>query len=106
MVLPATGVLMQNRGASFSLDPGAVNPLEPGRVPFHTLNPALAVLTDGRVMAYGTMGGDGQPQTQAALFTRHVAYRQPLAERSTPALAARPHLGLAAHQPAPGVALR
>ena len=77
-VLPRTGVLMQNRGASFSLEKGAVNPLEPGRKPFHTLNPALAVLKDGRVMAYGTMGGDGQPQTQAALFTRHVLYRQPL----------------------------
>jgi gamma-glutamyltranspeptidase/glutathione hydrolase len=79
-VLPATGVLMQNRGASFSLDRAAVNPLEPGRRPFHTLNPALAVLRDGRVMAYGTMGGDGQPQSQAALFTRHVLFRQPLAE--------------------------
>ena len=76
-VLPRTGVLMQNRGASFSLEKGA-NPLQPGRKPFHTLNPALAVLRDGRVMAYGTMGGDGQPQTQAALFTRHVLYRQPL----------------------------
>ena len=79
-MLPATGVLMQNRGASFSLDPNALNPLEPGRLPFHTLNPALAVLKDGRVMAYGTMGGDGQPQTQAALFTRHVLFRQPLDE--------------------------
>ncbi len=69
---------MQNRGASFSLDAGATNPLEPGRLPFHTLNPALAVLNDGRVMAYGTMGGDGQPQTQAAVFTRHVLFRQPL----------------------------
>ncbi|MGZ5961371.1 MAG: gamma-glutamyltransferase family protein [Rhizomicrobium sp.] len=77
-VLPATGVLMQNRGASFSLDPRALNALAPGRLPFHTLNPALAVLKDGRVMAYGTMGGDGQPQSQAALFTRHVLYRQPL----------------------------
>ena len=77
-VLPATGVLMQNRGASFSLDPKAVNALEPGRRPFHTLNPALATLKDGRVMAYGTMGGDGQPQSQAAVFTRHVTYRQPL----------------------------
>ena len=77
-VLPRTGVLMQNRGASFSLEKGAVNPLEPGRQPFHTLNPALAVLKDGRVMAYGTMGGDGQPQSQAALFTRHVLFRQPL----------------------------
>jgi gamma-glutamyltranspeptidase len=79
-VLPRTGVLMQNRGASFSLNSRAVNPLEPGRRPFHTLNPALAVLNDGRVMAYGTMGGDGQPQTQGALFTRHVLYRQPLAD--------------------------
>ncbi len=77
-VLPGTGVLMQNRGASFSLERGAVNPLQPGRRPFHTLNPALAMLRDGRIMAYGTMGGDGQPQTQAALFTRHVLYRQPL----------------------------
>src|SRR5206468_3763926 len=78
VVLPRTGVLMQNRGASFSLDAGALNALEPSRLPFHTLNPALAVLADGRVIAYGTMGGDGQPQTQAALFTRYVTYRQPL----------------------------
>lgn len=77
-VLPATGVLMQNRGASFSLRPGAVNPLEPGRRPVHTLNPALAVTRDKRVVAYGTMGGDGQPQTQAAVFTRHVLFGQPL----------------------------
>ena len=79
-VLPATGVLMQNRGASFSLERGAVNPLQPGRLPFHTLNPALAVLRDGRVIGYGAMGGDGQPQTQAALFTRHVQFHQPLGE--------------------------
>jgi gamma-glutamyltranspeptidase/glutathione hydrolase len=77
-VLPKTGVLMQNRGASFSLDPKALNALAPGRRPFHTLNPALAALKDGRVIAYGTMGGDGQPQTQAAVFTRHVTFSQPL----------------------------
>jgi gamma-glutamyltranspeptidase len=77
-VLPATGVLMQNRGSSFSLDPKALNALAPGRRPFHTLNPALAALKDGRVIAYGTMGGDGQPQTQGAVFTRHVLFRQPL----------------------------
>jgi gamma-glutamyltranspeptidase/glutathione hydrolase len=77
-VLPATGVLMQNRGASFSLDPAALNALAPGRKPFHTLNPALAVLKDGRVMAYGTMGGDGQPQTQGMIFARHVLHGVPL----------------------------
>ena len=79
-VLPATGVLMQNRGASFSLDRKSLNALAPGCLPFHTLNPAIAVLRDGRVMAYGTMGGDGQPQTQAAVFTRHALYRVPLAD--------------------------
>jgi len=77
-VLPGTGVLMQNRGASFSLDPKALNALAPGQQPFHTLNPALASLNDGRIIAYGTMGGDGQPQTQAAVFTRYVAFGRPL----------------------------
>ena len=70
IVLPQTGINWQNRGASFSLDPAAFNTLEPGRKPFHTLNPALARFTDGSVMPYGTMGGDGQPQTQCAIFTR------------------------------------
>ena len=79
-VLPATGILMQNRGASFSLQRGALNFLAPGRLPFHTLNPALAVLKDGRIIAYGTMGGDGQPQTQGALVTRHVVFGEPLPE--------------------------
>jgi gamma-glutamyltranspeptidase/glutathione hydrolase len=69
-VLPRTGVLLQNRGSSFSLDPGALNPLAPGRRPVHTLNPPLAVFDDGRVMVYGAMGGDGQPQFQAQIFTR------------------------------------
>jgi gamma-glutamyltranspeptidase/glutathione hydrolase len=78
-VLPRTGVLMQNRGIAFSLARGAHNMLAPGRLPPHTLNPALAVLRDGRIIAYGTMGGDAQPQIQAELFTRHVGFRQPLA---------------------------
>jgi gamma-glutamyltranspeptidase len=78
-VLPRTGVLMQNRGAGFSLERGALNLLAPGRLPPHTLNPALAVLRDGRVIAYGTMGGDAQPQIQALTFTRHVTFRQDLA---------------------------
>jgi oxamate amidohydrolase len=79
-VLPHTGVLMQNRGTSFSLQRRALNALAPGRLPFHTLNPALATLKDGRIIAYGTMGGDGQPQTQAAVFTRHVLFGEPLAD--------------------------
>ncbi len=72
LVLAQTGVNWQNRGVSFSLDPSAPNALVPWRKPFHTLNPALARLRDGRVMVYGTMGGEGQPQTQAAVFTRYI----------------------------------
>lgn len=74
IVLPGSGVNWQNRGCSFSLDAGTLNALEPGRKPFHTLNPALARLSDGRTVVYGTMGGDGQPQTQCALFTRAIAH--------------------------------
>jgi gamma-glutamyltranspeptidase/glutathione hydrolase len=78
VVLAGTGINWQNRGASFSLDPDALLALKPGKRPFHTLNPAAARLHDGRTMVYGTMGGDGQPQTQAAVFTRHVVFGQPL----------------------------
>jgi gamma-glutamyltranspeptidase/glutathione hydrolase len=70
IVLPQSGVNWQNRGCSFSLDPQARNPLTPGRKPFHTLIPAMARLADGRTMVYGNMGGDGQPQSQAAVFSR------------------------------------
>ena len=74
IVLGESGVNWQNRGCSFSLDPRALNVLRPGRKPFHTLNPALALLADGRTMVYGNMGGDGQPQTQSAVFTRTVVF--------------------------------
>ncbi len=70
VVLNESGINWQNRGASFSLDPKALLALKPRKKPFHTLNPALALFHDGRVMPYGTMGGDGQPQTQCAVFTR------------------------------------
>ncbi|KDE37315.1 gamma-glutamyltransferase [Kosakonia radicincitans UMEnt01/12] len=80
VVLPDTGIVWQNRGASFSLNPDHLLALAPGKQPFHTLNPAAARLHDGRVMVYGSMGGDGQPQTQAAIFTRYVMQGVPLQE--------------------------
>ncbi|QIT54037.1 gamma-glutamyltransferase [Aquisalimonas sp. 2447] len=72
--MPSLGIVWQNRGCSFSLDPAALNVLEPGRRPFHTLNPALATMSDGRTVVYGTMGGEGQPQTQAAIYTRAIRH--------------------------------
>ena len=74
LVLPETGITWQNRGCSFSLDPRARNPLTPGRRPFHTLNPPLARLADGRLLVYGSMGGDGQPQFQSAVFSRIATF--------------------------------
>jgi len=74
VVLEHSGINWQNRGCSFSLDERALNFLRPGRKPFHTLNPALAIFNDGRTMVYGTMGGDGQPQTQCAVFTRTAVF--------------------------------
>lgn len=74
LVLAESGVNWQNRGCSFSLDPAARNPLMPGRKPFHTLNPAMAQFNDGRTMVYGNMGGDGQPQSQSAVFSRIACF--------------------------------
>jgi gamma-glutamyltranspeptidase/glutathione hydrolase len=78
VVLADTGVNWQNRGASFLLDATSHVALAPGRKPFHTLNPALARLDDGREIVYGNMGGDGQPQSQAAVFSRYAMFGQDL----------------------------
>ena len=83
VVLPETGIVWQNRGTSFSLDETHHNCLKPHRRPFHTIQPALAHLDDGRLMAYGTMGGDGQPQTQAAVFSRYAVFGQELQQAIT-----------------------
>jgi gamma-glutamyltranspeptidase/glutathione hydrolase len=78
VILPQTGVTWQNRGTSFSLDEDDTNRLDPGRLPFHTIQPAMAELSDGRLISFGTMGGEGQPQTQAAIFTRYALHGQEL----------------------------
>jgi gamma-glutamyltranspeptidase/glutathione hydrolase len=67
-----TGVLLQNRGAFFSLDPAHVNRLAPRKQTAHTLIPSMYLVDERPRLVYGTMGGEGQPQTQAALVTRVV----------------------------------
>ncbi len=69
-----TGVLLQNRGSFFSLDPHHINRLEPRKRTFHTLMPALAMLDDKPAILYGTQGGEGQPQTQTAIITRMIDF--------------------------------
>jgi gamma-glutamyltranspeptidase len=67
-----TGVLLQNRGAFFSLDPAHPNCLAPRKRTAHTLVPSMYLVGGRPRFVYGTMGGEGQPQTQAALVTRLV----------------------------------
>jgi gamma-glutamyltranspeptidase / glutathione hydrolase len=68
VVAEGTGMLLQNRGCYFSLDPGHVNRLEPKKRTMHTLIPAMAA-RDGRPWSiFGTMGGEGQPQLQTQVL--------------------------------------
>jgi gamma-glutamyltranspeptidase len=69
-----TGIILQNRGSFFSLDPKAVNTLEPHKRTFHTLMPAMACKDGKPAILYGTQGGEGQPQTQTMLLTRMLHY--------------------------------
>lgn len=63
-MVPGTGIVLHNRGSSYSLDPQHANLVAPGKRPFHTLCPALALNEDGSLFAvFGSPGGDGQPQT-------------------------------------------
>ena len=82
-VLPETGLVWQNRGASFQLEGTGPRVIGAGKKPFHTLNPAMALFDDGRRMVYGTMGGEGQPQTQSAVFSRYGFFNQPLQQAIT-----------------------
>lgn len=69
-----TGILWQNRGGAFSLDPDSPNVLAPGKLPFYTLNPGMALKDDKPHIIYGTQGADGQPQTLSVVLTRMIDY--------------------------------
>lgn len=73
-VAQGTGFVLQNRGSFFKLDENHPNALKPGKRTFHTLMPALMFKEGKPYLAFGTMGGEGQPQTQAAIVTRIVDF--------------------------------
>lgn len=90
VVSAATGIILHNRGAAFALEADNPRLLAPGRRPFHTLSPLLAMLKDGRVLVLGCTGGNAQPQTLGQIYSRYVTLGGTLTE----ALAApRVHLG-------------
>jgi gamma-glutamyltranspeptidase/glutathione hydrolase len=69
-----TGIVWQNRGAAFGTNPDHPNVYKPGKRPFYTLNPGLALKGGKPHLLYGTQGADGQPQTLAMLLTRFLDF--------------------------------
>ncbi|MBI2000007.1 MAG: gamma-glutamyltransferase [candidate division NC10 bacterium] len=80
VVAGSSGILLQNRGAYFSLDPEHVNRLAPGKRTLHTLTPLLAMREDRPVLVAGTRGADGQPQTLLTILTGLVDRGLPMQE--------------------------
>jgi gamma-glutamyltranspeptidase/glutathione hydrolase len=74
VVSPKTGVVLQNRGASFRLDPKHPNCIAPGKRPMHTIMPGMA-MRDGRPLApFGVMGGDYQPFGHVHFLTNLIDF--------------------------------
>ncbi len=80
IVVEGTGVVLQNRGAGFSLDPRDRNAIGPAKRPLHTLAPAMVLEGDELVLALGVMGGDMQVQGHAQVLANLVEFGLPLQE--------------------------
>jgi len=77
VVVPGTGISLQNRGCGFSLDPGHPNAVAPRKQPFHTIIPGFAMGADGKpAMAFGLMGGPMQAQGHLQMVLRILKYGQ------------------------------
>lgn len=74
---PETGILFQNRGTSFALDPASPNAFGPGKRPRHTLMPVLVLRGNEVAWVPATMGGAAQPQIHTQLLLRSLAGATP-----------------------------
>lgn len=74
VVAGGTGVVLQNRGAYFTLDPAHPNRLEPGKTPLHTLIASIG-FRNGRLWSVvGCMGADGQPQIHLQTYINLIDF--------------------------------
>jgi gamma-glutamyltranspeptidase/glutathione hydrolase len=76
VVIPGTGIAMQNRGRGFSLVKGHPNQVDGGKRPYHTIIPAFVMKDNKPVMSFGVMGGHMQPQGHVQMMTRIFDYGQ------------------------------
>jgi gamma-glutamyltranspeptidase/glutathione hydrolase len=76
VVVPGTGISLQNRGAGFVLKPGHPNQVGPRKRPFQTIIPGFLTRNGEPVMSFGVMGGNMQPQGHLQMVTRLVDYSQ------------------------------
>jgi gamma-glutamyltranspeptidase/glutathione hydrolase len=76
IVVPGTGIAMQNRGSGFTLEKGHPNQVDGGKRPYHTIIPAFLMDGDQPLMSFGVMGGPMQPQGHAQMVLRLRDYGQ------------------------------
>jgi len=76
VVVPGTGISLQNRGYGFSLRPGHANIVAPRKRPFHTIIPGFVTQNGRPLMSFGVMGGSMQAQGHTQVMLRMVDYQQ------------------------------
>jgi len=74
ILCPETGVMFQNRGKSFKIDPLHPNRVGPSKRPMHTIMPGMVTRNGRAMLSYGVMGGDYQPFGHARLLTNVIDY--------------------------------